>query len=67
MNLSQRVVNFDPNDKNTPNFTRLVDFSQCQEKPRHQGFLRTLSNILNCLSETRHMVMHTLKTFLQVR
>lgn len=42
MNLSQRVVNFDPNDKNTLNFTRLVDLSQCQEKRRHQVFLRTL-------------------------
>ena len=63
MYLSQRVMNFDPNDKNTSNFTRLADLSQCQEKPRHRGFLRTLSNVLNCLLETRRMVTHTLKSF----
>lgn len=60
MNLSQRVMNFDPNDKNTLDFTRLVDLSQCQKKRRHQVFLRTLRDVLNCLSETRRMVMaHT--------
>lgn len=63
MNLSQRVVNFDPNDKNTLNFTRLVDLSQCQEKRRHQVFLRTLRDVLSYLSETRRAVIHTLQTF----
>lgn len=63
MNLSQRVVNFDPNDKNTLNFTRLVDLSQCQEKRRHQVFLRTLRDVLSYLSETRRTVIHTLQTF----
>lgn len=53
MNLSQRVVDFGPNDKNTLDFTRLVDLSQCQEKRRHQVFMRTLRDVLNCLSETR--------------
>lgn len=67
MNLSQRVMNFDPNDKNTLDFTRLVDLSQCQKKRRHQVFLRTLRDVLNGLSETRCMVMHTLRTSLQVR
>lgn len=60
-------MNFDPNDKNTLDFTRLVDLSQCQKKRRHQVFLRTLRDVLNCLSETRRMDMHALRTSLQVR
>lgn len=44
-------------------FTRLVDLSQCQEKQRHQVFLRTLRDVLSCLSETRCLVMHTTQNF----
>jgi hypothetical protein len=54
MNLSERVVNCLPWDKNIFDFTRIVALSQCQQKPCHQVFLRTLRDVLNCMSETRH-------------
>lgn len=48
-------------------FTRMIDLSQCLQKPLRQVFLRTLGDVLNCLSETRSMVILTLRTEQQIR